>query len=730
MSFLLDHHNLKDLSDIREARRNLGIGDLAEQSSNNVNITGGSIAVSELKLAHSNVSRNNVLIAIDEQGTMGWGNPIFHDWVRTAQSNVRISRFINDADFVTSRELSAIAFTGDYSDLSNTPTSFNDLYENSIYLRTQNNLNDLPDKELARSNLGLGHLATQNKDHVTIDRLVVNTELRYVNTGESNHGKYLTLDHNNVARWSDLPVASTSNPGLIQLIDDFLSDSVTHAPTAFALRRAYLSLKDLILYDDEGLINYFIEKYGLLTKHNNLAELRQTASDVRTNLGMGDMALQHTDDVRVNNLTITDKLIYTSGLPLSLYDSNSNSNIPELVVLKSNGNTGELFWDRLPIANSSNVGLVKISDELLSSSDYNGVVVPTMFALSNVRSEWLSLIETIRDDIPVDISELEGLDRFLQVQDNLFGVNSTLARANLGLHRVAHTGRYDDLTDYPTRLSQFKNDMYLVASSNLADLTNISDARSNLGLGDLALQNSNNVQIAGGQATFDQLTVYHAFNLHQDGPDVTGMFLRAHDSAGQARWHNLPRATEEIHGIVNLSHDIDVENTNKVASATAVFKMYSALSERIRMVEEQIRRNIYLNKQTIKPSEHDQVRDIEVIVEPFTLLTMHGYKVRLTRFSSFNDATTYHVKLFIQRNNGSHFPILNGQYMIPAFNPDERFAFTQSDGELEYAVFLPQSEAVNVEHRITVQFHPSSWMDAGISDPLTQFSTIYVPHTL
>ncbi len=51
----------------------------------------------------------------------------------------------------------------------------------------------------------------------------------------------------------------------------------------------------------------------------------------------------------------------------------------------------------------------------------------------------------------------------------------------------------------------------LTASSNLSDLTNVVSARSNLGLGSLALQASNNVAITGGSitnlSTFDGITI-------------------------------------------------------------------------------------------------------------------------------------------------------------------------------------------------------------------------------
>jgi hypothetical protein len=57
---------------------------------------------------------------------------------------------------------------------------------------------------------------------------------------------------------------------------------------------------------------------------------------------------------------------------------------------------------------------------------------------------------------------------------------------------VCETGRYQDLVDTPTNLGYFHNDLNLLQiSSNLSDLQNVEEARVNLGLGDVALWNSN-----------------------------------------------------------------------------------------------------------------------------------------------------------------------------------------------------------------------------------------------
>ena len=49
------------------------------------------------------------------------------------------------------------------------------------------------------------------------------------------------------------------------------------------------------------------------------------------------------------------------------------------------------------------------------------------------------------------------------------------------------------------------NDNKLEASSNLSDLTNVSTARSNLSLGDIAIQNKNSIDIDGG--SIDGVTI-------------------------------------------------------------------------------------------------------------------------------------------------------------------------------------------------------------------------------
>ena len=52
--FLTRDHNLADLKDLNEARKNLGFGNIVYSDSNNVNITGGSVRIDTLSFNQTN----------------------------------------------------------------------------------------------------------------------------------------------------------------------------------------------------------------------------------------------------------------------------------------------------------------------------------------------------------------------------------------------------------------------------------------------------------------------------------------------------------------------------------------------------------------------------------------------------------------------------------------------------------------------------------------------------
>ena len=140
-------------------------------------------------------------------------------------------------------------------------------------------------------------------------------------------------------------------------------------------------------------------------------------------------------------------------------------------------------------------------------------------------------------------------------------------------------------------------------TNNLSDVTDKAMARLNLGLGDMSLQNKDNVNIANGIATFEDLTVTHHLTFQQASvlnDNLTGKFLQSQNELGELECVNLPLATEEIYGVVKLTHDLKETNTDKVASATVVFQAYHALLERIKSLEESLARNRYVKEYKLR----------------------------------------------------------------------------------------------------------------------------------
>lgn len=584
-TFLQSSHNLKDLEDVPTARKVLGIGSMAIQDSNNVNITGGRISVSNWSFNTPTVSQGHYLVAADDYGTLAWHMPTTEHWLNNDQSNVLLSGFSNDAMFVHQETLCQVAFTGRYQDLEGTPTDITSFYHDGVFLQAACNLSDLQDVSIAARNLGLGPLAFQDDYYVTLSNLSIIAEFRFTPQDVViNEGMYLMLGPNNQARWENLPVSTTTEHGLIRLTEDYLSNRMDQAPSAYALSNAYSTLYDKIAkIDGYEYMNDLIDRFEILTVASNLSELADDpikTHQIRHNLGIGTLATQNADDLRVQNLTIDGSLIFPSNAQENSFLSTDSS--------------GNVYWSQLPIADYTTFGITQLNSSYLHNDAFT---VPSSKAFADAYTSLSNLIQDISDNIPRSIASLTDIGDYLILRDGLRGIDANHARQNLGLCNVAYNGLFSSLIDHPTRLGDFINDPpYLVSGSNLADLGDIPTARSNLGLGTMSIQDADNVNIINGIATFTNLVVTESFTFsnnestQQINNDVQDMFLKSIDSQGTIQWEPLPVATEEIYGAVKLSHDVHDHPYDKVASATAVFRVYNILLGKIDQLEARLDR--------------------------------------------------------------------------------------------------------------------------------------------
>lgn len=583
--FLERRNNLLDVISVDEARINLGFGTISHFDSNNVNITGGSIRVDQLYIQNGNESNGRYLTCINNEGLTDWIDLEIADWIKFDQSNILISQFSNDLNFLTSNNLHTVSFTGDYYDLVNRPTSLSDLPDDVTYMDKFNNLSELTDPAQARVNLGLGNLATQSGDVITFSNVTVLNDF-FLGTPPYQDNLFLHLESDNSVKFKEFPYATTTNYGVTQLVDDYKNNSEDKTVTANSVKRMYeefdfrinnISTSSEIWNDYD--IQQFISDSGLLLKANNLSEITNKVH-ARSNLGLKGMATQDSNNVFVHFLTIESNLIV-------------KKNPKENYFMKSD-NSGVFNWSRLPDASEDELGFVYTTDDIFNyRTDYYNVV-PTVSALSNyIENEVQPLIKYLEDNIPSNINQLAGYTDYMRIQDNFSRIlDPSRAQTHLGLHPVAWTGSFYSLKDYPTNLSQFSNNItqFIAKPNYLSEVSDdVAKARYNLGIGSIARYDSNDVRIINGTAAFSNLTITKSFQYGYDtGTQNIGKFLQSVNENGLTKFVDFPKADTIQHGIVKLSNDFETNNDRLAASAGALYTAYWLLLGRITQLEREI----------------------------------------------------------------------------------------------------------------------------------------------
>jgi hypothetical protein len=175
----------------------------------------------------------------------------------------------------------------------------------------------------------------------------------------------------------------------------------------------------------------------------------------------------------------------------------------------------------------------------------------------------------------------------MMIDDNMYVDNPSIARTNLELAEVAHTGSWDDILNKPTGISYFNNDMgYLRTANYLSEIKGQADqARLNLGLGTLATCDSNAVQFLSGSGVFDDLRVKTNFQFDK-GADNQDKFLRCTNPQGNAEWAALPKARQNQFGIVCVTNNLNDNDDGKAVASSMMYKLYTEMKTRL---------DIYLN---------------------------------------------------------------------------------------------------------------------------------------
>lgn len=440
LSFLRVDCNLSDLQDLDEAKRNLGLGPLAFQDDYYVTVSNLSI-LSEFRFTPLNPITNpneGMFLMLGESNLSKWANlPI------ATESTYGMLKLTNNyKSSAMDRAPSAYAVSNAYSSLYNMIAKveeneyMQDLIDYFQVLTKQNNLSEfLTHNEIdqVRTNLGIGTFATQNVDNVIVDNISIVGSISFSQGAFSN--AFLTTDINGNVYWSSLPNASYSEPGLVNINDDYSFNPLNNftVPSSKAISNLYVDIQnhinvlsnsiprtineladsgDYLLLSDglKGIdANFARENLGLhpvarsgmyidligrptklgdfinepkyLLASENLADVANI-TETRRNLNLGTISLQDSNNVNItngignfNNLSVSDLFTFTDS---------TNTNDIQGTFLKCIDNVGTARWEHLPEATTEIFGVVKLSHDFTYSNTDKAASATSVFKAYNM----------------------------------------------------------------------------------------------------------------------------------------------------------------------------------------------------------------------------------------------------------------------------------------------------------------------------------------------------------
>ena len=714
MAFLIVDNNLGDIADPYEARLNLGLGDLATMNSNEVKITGGSIAASNFSLKPNQTnlgSTDYFLKNVNEDGKVDWFQIPSLGWLKPDQADIPISGFSNDAKYISREELAPVAFSGDFNDLSNVPELLSEVYSNDIlgqFLYCGSNLADIEDKKIARENLGLGDLGLQNVDNVVISNLTVTEEFKFpehVGQGfvfidsNSNGEKYITTK-------PTFPIATSNVPGIVYVKDYIDSNSDEYVPNMTLFSNVVTDLGGKI---DEFKIGYLndivdlVEGEQFLFKSNVLSEFASDIerSNARSNIGLGDIAIQNSNHVTCSNLTV-ESLKFNIGSDLTnkilTFNSENSSTFLSMDHFTATSNAPGAVY----LAHEFDTDLM--SDEAKSRSN---VTALSMHAVSNYLNEFNTRIDNIQTSIPTDILQLRGNDEFMRKQNNLSDLTDiNLAKSNLGLAKVATTGAYADLTDKPFAISSFSNDLgFLVGDCNLSDIPDPVAARKNLGLGSMATQDIHNVRIRGGIVRFKKLEIKNEFYYKDDEDPPDGKILVCANRNGLMEWKDLPKASFTEYGAVKISDHIKYQDERTDVVPTC--KVFSVIEENLRSKLDTALRDYLLSTEfsdRISTLREDQIQMIDEL------------KSQVSNYE-FDEVTFSNVQFENEATISNMQAELDSAYNVIETQVSTITSFTNEVQSLQISMAGANNDIDRISDKFELLLTKTPWSSLGVATP-------------
>jgi hypothetical protein len=605
--FLSPVENLGDLVDLNISRKNLNIGPLENQNADDIHIYNANIYTNDFKfLAHGSSTLqkyNSYIKSYDNNGTCIW---FLNDgWI--SDDNINLSKFLFDVDLTKKENLHNSAMSGNFNDFSNTPTT-NDVLEriNDIVplLHLNSNLQDIQSihKDTLTKSLQVGNMVFQNIDSLMVTGLSVEN-FYYYNTDTKKNMKncYLRSENDDVlinglrtnkTKWFDLFL---NDDGLLKnefkLDTSYKNANINNTVTANTLKNMY----DATLFrfnekkqnvDKQHLLNtlsnYAVDEIFVRT-NNLLNEDKFDTSLCRFNLNLGNVSTQDDSNVSFLNLSVTNDL--TFDMISHMYDLDN-------MFLTCKNNIGDVQLSNLKIATTENLGFVKfVYDFQLPENPVYGVMNWT-----NVKKNQTSFNRLInnfksqhyQNNFTDYVNDINLLDTNLSQFKSLANDISSSICANLELLNISYSGDFTHLDNYPTSIHAFENDSLLINrfQNCMGMHENAASNTTNLGCGNLSIQNKNYVLIENGDAMFkvvetDQLYVYpKQFN-------ISNKWLKV-DEQNEIIYADLPIFSENNYGVVKKINNFNTIGDTYTVSITSFKQMYDLLLEKINDLDERV----------------------------------------------------------------------------------------------------------------------------------------------
>lgn len=651
---LLRKNNLFDVEDIQKAKNNLLLKNISYQDIGNVLIDDGVMTVDRLKLnfydrvndrfLQSSLDDGNITLNIDDTNTIP-------SWLRYNQKDIKATIFVNDVKAIRYDSICNVCFTNDYDDIAIDKRPYLWDSENmNDYCQISESLNDIYSKDEFYNMLGLSTYSKCNyNSNMTFDDILVG---KITFPQMEKMAGILDNTYKNILKLDRIPYTNTIQYGLGLLRDTPLRStdisSSKYLNSIYSeIYAEYSSKNTEYVKNVNDVIDYINSNQDLFVSfRSNLSDV--DSSDVLQLLELSKFKEKvhvHDDHLELSDLAIniyypsprnnlkTRKLItklknkYINIANPILQDNrnyyvfvhiNKQIHAVDFVNIENDIDLSYISttYSDFPYALNDNYGIIKVNtrlNEINKNDKYSSFSIGLFI---DITEEHLTVLDTLVDlvDFEAFLEELASTgedngSNLLKFSNNLEEMaplsfeRKKMCYDNLQLQPIVYDPDYNRLFNRPNYLSCFSNDVqFLSLYKNLSEFETDAEkqlVREGLQIGSLGLQNIENVDIYGTNATMGFLTVSNSLIFKLDTPlyfpndeDNKDKYIFSDDTEGTMKWKKIPEFNVEdvmkTKGIVKM-HNKMIYDDNATYTIQLLKNVHDEINNELNKIKDELR---------------------------------------------------------------------------------------------------------------------------------------------